>query len=390
MSETKYINSQEYIPKTSLKLLIVGAKEGQGNVHIDKFIPSLRKVGHKITFVGWDRNKKLPYRYKENGVQHQIIFRGWGYGMNSLMLGLPLWCIRLFCHLLFQKPDVIIAIDLDCAFSAALAKMFRDVPLVYVILDTYALRPTIPVPLRGAIQRVDNWLMKKSDSIIVPDETRILPEYKHKEKFNVMYNCCFDISDQVPAEQKDRSGKPFTVLSTGRLLKNRGAEVLLKAAEQLPDMHIIMAGDIREKDIQQRVDNNPNINFLGRVGIETAFRLAFDADAVFTYYEPSSEINRRAASNKWADAMMASRAILANYELVKADWIRKNDIGYLCPFYDVGALVKCLKHIQDNRDDAVRKGANGRKMFEEGYNWETMEQRLWNLLDHLATEQIRT
>jgi glycosyltransferase involved in cell wall biosynthesis len=372
-----------------LDIMVLGSKPGKGDAHIDKFIPSLQKMEHKITFVGWDRHKKSRKTYCEDGVRYEMIFRGWGYGGKKLFLALPLWCIKLYCYLLFKKPDLIIAIDLDCAFSAAMAKIINRVPLMYIILDTYALRPTIPPFLRSHVQRLDNIAMKKSDSIIVPDETRIMDEYKQKEKFSVVYNCCNDISDTVPAERKDRAGKPFTILATGKLLKIRGVGLLLDAYDQMPDLHLIMAGYIQEKDVEKRIKSNPNINFLGRVPLEDALRLYFDVDVVFTFYDPCSEINRRAASNKWSDSMMASRPILINSELMKARWIEKNNIGYLCPYGDVNALVKCLNYIKDNPNDAKNKGENGRKLFLERYNWLKMEERLQNVLLDI-TSKIRS
>jgi len=372
-----------------LNIMVVGAKEGKGSAHIDKFMPSLKKKSnYKITYVGWDRSKKLPKLYEEDKVAYKMIFRGWGYGGKMLMFALPVWCIRLFFFLLFQKPDIVIAIDLDCAFSAALSKVFTRIPVLYIILDTYALRPTIPPFLRSSIQFVDNWVMKKSDNIIVPDETRILPEYKQKEKFTVIYNCCIDIANTISPERKSREGKPFTVLATGRLMSNRGVGLLLSAAESIPDMHMIMAGDIQEASISRRIDANKNVKFLGRVSLEESLRLCFDSDVVFTFYDPCSEINRRAASNKWSDSMMASRPILVNSELVKADWIKKSNIGYCCPYNDVNALIKCLEFIMNNPEDAREKGENGRKLFLEGYNWEKMEERLYLVLDNCTKNKI--
>lgn len=378
------VTEENISPKKS-KLLIVAAHEGKGNAHIDEFIPSLAKAGYQITFVGWDRRKKLPASYREENVVYKFIFRGWGYASKWLIVALPLWGIRLFFHLLFQRPDLIIAIDFDSSLPASLAGFLNRVPMLYVILDTYSLRYTVPKCLRRLIQMVDNWVMKMADKIIVPDESRILEDYKNKDKFTVIYNCCRDLSGNVPAERKQRSNGPITVLATGYLRETRGIKLLLQASGYLPDMRILMAGTIYEKDLHDTIDSNPNVKFLGQVPLEEAYCLNFDVDVVFTFYDPSSEINRRAASNKWADAMMASRPILVNSELVRAEWIRSNDMGYLCPYGDVEQLVKCLEHIRDNPEERKQKGKNGRRLFEQGYNWETMEIRLWKLLEQLVS-----
>jgi len=375
---------EENISSKGPTLLITAAHEGKWNPHIGKFIPSLAKAGYQIEFVGWDRLRKLPKMHQEGGALYRMIFRGWGYTNKWLMIVLPLWGLRLFFHLLFRKPDLIIAIDLDSALPASMAGFLRRMPVLYVILDTYSLRPKIPNFLRRTIQKMDNWTVKKAKHVIVPDECRILEEYQQKNKFTIVYNCCPDVSCNVPSERKDRRDKPFTALATGYLMKERGVELLLLAADRIPELHILMAGSVYENDLREKIGPNPKVKFLGKIPLEEARLLNFDADVAFTFYDPSSELNRRAASNKWADAMMASRPILANSELVKAPWIRENDMGYLCPYDDVDALVKCLEHIRDNPEETKRKGENGRRVFMEGYNWEAMEIRLHELMEELT------
>ncbi len=253
--------------KKQLRILVTATHEGEGCAHIDKYLPAIVKTGHSIAFVGWDREKKMPKVRTEGKVVYKLIFRGWNYGGKNLLFALPLWSIRLFFHLLFQKPDMIFAIDLDCAFSACLANCFRlrRIPIIYDIRDTYAIRPTVPWCLRKPVQMVDNWVMKRVEKIIVPDETRILDDFKFKDKFTVIYNCCRDVSDSVSPERKDRSGKPFSILATGYLMKYRGIELLLQAARHLPEMRILMAGHIIESDVQKMVDAHRQVQFLGRV-----------------------------------------------------------------------------------------------------------------------------
>lgn len=382
-SEQPTTSDQTAAP-TAMNILVVGAKPGKGDAHIDKFLPSLAATRHQIAYVGWDRTKSLPRQTVVDGVPHRHIFRGGGFGGKGLLLFLPLWCLRLLLYLTTQRADLMIASDLDAALSTAIVCTLRRIPFVYVILDQYALRPTIPGWLQAPIQFVDDWVIRRAAYLIVPDETRIPAGLEGSEKCLVMYNCAPDIADDVAAERKERAGKPLTIYANGRLLKNRGIKLLLDAARQVGDVHLLMAGNAREPDVIQQIESTPTIDSRGRVSLEESLELNFDADAVFTFYEPSCEINRRAASNKWSDAMMAARPMIVNAELVKADWVRQNDIGYVCP-YDTDALVDCLRQIKEHRDEAREKGRRGRYLYEHGYNWEAMEQRLYELLDKIAS-----
>lgn len=102
-----------------------------------------------------------------------------------------------------------------------------------------------------------------------------------------------------------------------------------------------------------------------------------------------SEINRKAASNKWSDAMMASRPILANSELVRSEWIRREDIGYLCPYGDEDQLVQVLNCIRQHPEEARRKGSGRARLYDKGYNWGVMKQRLWRQLDQLSQRPLK-
>jgi glycosyltransferase involved in cell wall biosynthesis len=62
------------------------------------------------------------------------------------------------------------------------------------------------------------------------------------------------------------------------------------------------------------------------------------------------------------------------------------DIGYLCPYGDIDALVSILEEIKNNPNEARRKGEQGRRLFEKRFNWPLMEQKL----SHIVTELIKT
>jgi len=146
-------------------------------------------------------------------------------------------------------------------------------------------------------------------------------------------------------------------------------------------MHFLMAGYVFDEDIEQSIQELSNVTFLGRVAYNEALLLPFRADVMFTFYDPSSEINRLAASNKWFDAMMAGRPILVNSELSKAPWIEREDIGYLCPYGNAEDLSNRLSWIRNHPDEAMRKGQNGRSLYVEGLSWSVMEKRIYSTID---------
>jgi glycosyltransferase involved in cell wall biosynthesis len=301
------------------------------------------------------------------------------------MVGLPLWTCRLFRFLLSQRPELVVAIDFDAAMAAALAQMITQVPFIYDIRDNYDMRWTLPGALRPIIRGLDRWVIRRAARVLVPDQNRIvIPDEEVRRKFSIIANCAPEIGPVVD----DSQDRPFTVYASGYLVGARGVGLLLEAASRIPDMRVLMAGKLLDSDLEEQVRQTPNADFRGWLAPEEALRLNFEADVVFTFYDPAYEINRRAASNKWSDAMMASRPILVNGEVLSSAWIQQQDAGYLCPYGDVDQLVHVIEHIRAYPGEARRKGENGRRVFDAGYSWAAMERRLQQVLDEVVQEQI--
>jgi glycosyltransferase involved in cell wall biosynthesis len=369
---------------SSLRIFVISSSEGDA-AYAQKLLASLQKRGHNVTLVGWDRYRRLPPRFTSEGVEYKMIFRGWGYANRWLMLGLPLWAFRIFRFLLRQRPDLLIAIDFDTGIAAALAQLITHAPFIYDIRDNFDMRPTLPSILRPVIAKLDQWVIARAARVLVPDENRIVVSDEHMRcKFTVIANCAPEI--QPPSDQsKDR---PFTIYACGYLLKLRGIHLLLEAARRIPDVRVLMAGQVLEADLEEQMRQTPNVDFRGWLAPEEALRLNFEADVIFSFYDPASEINRRAVSSKWSDAMMASEPVLVNSEVLKSAWIQQQDIGYLCPYGDVDQLVQVIKHIRQHPEEARRKGESGRRVYDTGYNWSAMEQRLWHLLDEVSQSRF--
>jgi glycosyltransferase involved in cell wall biosynthesis len=357
---------------------VVAAGEGSGDPYINKLLPSLLKMGCEVRFAGWDRFKRLPSQIESGGILFNMIFRGWGYANKWLALAYPLWMLRVCVYLLRQRPDVIYAIDLGAGLPAA------GITFIYDIRDNFSMRTTTPSVVRPLIAWLDKWVVHRAQKVIVADECRIaMDDPLAKARFVVIYNCALDLAPKEPHILPQ--DHPFTVYAMGYLLKTRGIDLLLAAAGRLPRIRFLLAGFVIEEELKELIKSTPNVDFRGFLSQEDALRLCFESDIVFTFYDPVSEINRRAASNKWSDAMMASRPILINSEVLRSAWVQREDIGYVCPYGDVDELVKILDHVRQQPEEAQRKGANGRRLYEAGYNWSAMEQRSWQVLSGLGS-----
>ena len=362
--------------------MIIAGNPGTGAVHVDKLLPSLAKLGYDITFWGWDRRNECEKIFTKNSVKFKMIFSGWGYANKWLAVALPLWVLKTtieLTRLRKKQYPVIMAIDFDSALPQALAYHFNKIPYIYNIRDNFAMRTTLPKFLRPLIERLDKFVIRKAGSIIVPDESRITANNdEDRKKFNVIHNTAIEIS---PPDDISKN-RPFTVYAMGYLMKTRGIELLLDASEKLPDIKFLLAGTVNENELLNRIKKTSNIDYRGWIKQDEALRLCFESDVIFTFYDPISEINRKAASNKWFDAMMARKPILVNEEIERASWVLEHDMGYTCPYGDVKALTDKIEHIRTHPEEASEKGRNGRKLFEKGYSWEESIERFSKIIDN--------
>jgi len=275
------------------------------------------------------------------------------------------------------------AIDFDAALPQAIAYRFNKIRFIYNIRDNFAMRTTLPNFIRPIIKRLDKFVISMANSIVVPDENRITTEKdEERKKFNVIYNAAVEV-EPPDILSKDR---PFTIYAMGYLMKTRGIGLLLDASLILPDIRILLAGAVHEKDIMNIINNTQNVDYRGWLQPEDALKLCFDSDVIFTFYDPTSEINRKAASNKWFDAMMAGKPILVNEEVERASWILINDMGYTCPYGDIGALTKKIQYIQSHPEEASQKGRKGRRLFERGYSWEHSVEQISRILNNTLSD----
>lgn len=363
---------------TAGRICLIAAYGGRGTIqpHVDKLIPSLLRHGYRVRFVGWDRSSTLAKQFAHDGVDYEMILRGGGHASKRLAVWLPLWYLVATVKLLFRPRspgEVWMAISFEAALPTAIAAMLRRESFIYNCRDNMGMRSSVPGFLRTPITRLDLWLMCRAEAVVVPDENRV-PERSSGIRTVIIRNCAPEVTiDRHP------DASHFTIYAMGYLRRDRGIDMLLDAVAKVPGCRIIAAGHCPEPRLLARLQADDRVDFRGRLEPTEALATCGEADVVFTFYAPGSEINRRAVSNKWSDAMMASRPILINSEVQKAAWVTEEKIGYSCP-YELEALVKTLAYLAEHRSESADRGRRGRELWEAGYRWEEMEKRMIALL----------
>lgn len=342
-----------------MDITIIKGSHCYDHVRVTKFVDYFDTKGFSINFICWLRSKNN----KDKSQKEKYIFYGGGYGSKFLVLFYPIWMLVLFFYLLFykvKKDHYFFVIDFDSAFPMYLVSLLRnDFRYIYDIHDDFSKRYKIPNFLKKIIFFFDCKVRKKSYKVIHVDENRISA---YDENYIVIYNSPKDFfknySYPVLSEEKI-----FCV--SGLLSKQRGMESLIKFASAFPKYSFLVAGNSIDKYSDTFI-KLPNVVYLGVLSQEDLFANIKDCHAIFSLYDPSVEINRLAASNKFYDGLMLGIPVITNYGLQISSLIEDNNLGFLVNFnYD----QSWNKLASFSNSDFQYIGEQCRKLYEKKFDF---------------------
>jgi glycosyltransferase involved in cell wall biosynthesis len=142
-------------------------------------------------------------------------------------------------------------------------------------------------------------------------------------------------------EALDIASPSFAVGYIGRLAREKGADVLLRAAGRLPDVAFVIAGDGPERDALRR-EAPANVRFAGRIADVRTVLAAVDALAI-----PSRQEGQGIVA---LEAMAAGVPIVASEVGGLAQTLSNGVTALLTPPEDAGQLADALMRLRDDAD----------------------------------------
>jgi glycosyltransferase involved in cell wall biosynthesis len=299
---------------------------------------------------------------------------------KSLMLAVyvPIWWVYEFFYLLFHRVDCIYAADLDTVVPALCAGFLKRAKVIFDIHDSLAAQTqTVPKRLRPCLTFMERICARLADVVLIPDASRVeMLGRKPPKRLVVAENCPYDRI--APALRKPEN-KDLVIFYAGLIANYRGLEKLVRVTAGLEGVKVVIAGRILDPFYEDLFKKTPQIEYLGILSREQAQQRTFDADAVYCYYDPAKEINRRANSTKMFESFMCGTAVLANSEPPSMKLVQEHGCGSYLPFDDDEGLRDVIMRWRDNRELARQAGRNGRRLFETRYNWAVVSQPILEL-----------
>ncbi|MGZ7160662.1 MAG: glycosyltransferase, partial [Methanobacterium sp.] len=184
--------------------------------------------------------------------------------------------------------------------------------------------------------------------------------------------------------------KKFTIFLGGKITEQRSTELIISAIKDMEDVQLIIKGFCAEEDyianLLEMTADMENVDMcLDGVPYEEITKNTLNADLTIALYDPNIPNNKYASPNKLFEAMASEIPIIVNENTSMADIVKKENCGIIIPFKNEKALKSAISSLKEDQKLRKKLGYNGRKAFENKYNWTIMEERLINIYDHVLS-----
>lgn len=374
----------------SLKVIMISSH--YPDTRLEKEAEVLVKSGYAVTLVVWDRGRIYSHaeakRYRVKRMRLSV-------PLSSIKVAfyLPIWWLFVIFQLFAEKWDAVHAADFDTFVPALIIAKIKRKRIIYDIFDFYADMigfPILPKMSRKFIAKIDRFLMKFANIIIIPDESRREQIGKSITKHAVIIvnSPNEDILDETVVEKE--KNKKFAIFFGGGVTKSRYIDKVCLAVKDLYDVELIIMGPCPQdydKKLQEISRNIKNVKlFLKWAPYKEIIRQTINADLLFALYDSNNPNQKYSSPNKLFEAMMCGKPILVSDGTSMTDIVREHNCGIVVDHRDVTEIRDAIIKLKDNPQLCKQLGENGRKAYEEEYNWAIMEKRLINTYKKIERE----
>lgn len=356
------------------------------STRIQKLAASLSKR-YRTKVVGWNREGISEERIAAFVTDLDVLRLKGPFGSALIIFYLPLFWSFLFAKLIKYRPSIIHACDLDTLIPSLLFKTLFRKKLVFDVCDRYALSKISP--RRKILYNFVNWLEEslgeRSDYMINVSE-KMTRTFKHKPRNTAVIMNCAD--DQLSYETRDEnrfifgdsSGNEFALVYTGNIIRNRGIEQLAIATKNMNRVKLHLAGKIIDQEFYDELLVRQDIVYHGHLTLPNALQLESQADAIAILYDMRIANNTYSNPNKLFEAMMFGIPVITN---IAEDIVGETSCGLSVDYRNIEQISEAIVLLRDDQTLRKRLGNNGRKAFEQQYNWRVMEKALFNIYEEL-------
>jgi len=353
---------------------------------VEKEARALTKAGFIVTVVGWDRECAFK-RYESRGglrIYRVKIRAHYGRGIGNL-LGVLLWNIALTSWLMRHRDcyAIIHSCDFDTLIPALIMRFMFGKKVVYDVFDFYAdMVRNVPNLLRSLIRRVDLFLMRFPDAVIIADECRRSQIKGAKVKrLEVIYNSPENF--ETVWQHGNYDGYALTIGYVGALQIERGILEMIDVVKRHAEWKLAIGGFGADAGIiLGAIGSARNIEFVGRLPYEETMKLYSKCDVLFATYDPVVPNHKYSSPNKLFEAMMLGKPIIVARYTGMDELVGKHRLGFVIDYGNTAQLEEALNIIARwTVEQKIEFSRRVRRIFAENFSWELMEERLVRLYE---------
>ncbi|MHA1908484.1 MAG: glycosyltransferase [Candidatus Thorarchaeota archaeon] len=351
--------------------------------------PRVRKISkslskdHRVVVLGWSRDKSdTAVEWIDPDILVRRMKLRAPVGSPRLVLLYPLFWMWIIANLISIRPRFVHACDLEALIPGLLYKLISRSHLIFDNFDRYAMafiRPKYHL-LYSFINNLESYMSGMVDALVTVSDS-VLATFKAKPSHTaIVMNCPEDYTKKISKLQQTEPNSQFTIVYAGALTPTRGLLLISEAIKKLDDVRLILAGRVTSSGILEEFKDNPKIEYIGVLSNEDALLAQSEADAIPLLYDPTVPINKLAAPNKLFEAMMLGVPLISN---VNTHLVSSTLSGIIAE-YDVSSVKDAILLLKNSPELCKKIRENGRRTYEEKYNWREMETRLLDLYTTLG------
>lgn len=368
----------EVLPRPTVLMLLTNAYDPDPRVRQEAL--TLIRMGCGLRLLAWDRDLKSPATEVMEGVEVERVQLASRHGRGTTQI---FFYLTLYWRLLWRgwrtRFDVVHCHDLDTLPIGFVLGKLKGKPVVYDSHESFMdmLEGSVHPAVRAAILRLENFLLKRVDLLITVGEklrrafiargarrTAVVGNWKALEEYTR--------STEVSRELRRKLGVPegaILISCITQLLKNRMIEELVQAAEDFPNVYVLLAGKgALEPRVREWAKANPRVLFPGFVHALEVPAYTCASDVIYCGFDPLNPNAAYAAPNKLFEALAAGKPLISPDVGEIGEIIRRGNCGVVTADCSTASVRAAIEAMCDPERLAV--WANGsRELGRKEMNW---------------------
>jgi glycosyltransferase involved in cell wall biosynthesis len=355
-----------------VEIVIVASNSILRHPRIWKIANSLKKK-YKTSVFGWNREGNPSQDINKYFVPLSLFKLKAPFGRPTLILYYPFFWTWILFKLLANRPSVVHAIDLDTLIPCSIYKLILRKRLVYDVNDRFGgYVPQKYRTLYKAIILAEELLSKQADVLVTVSE-KVQRTFRLRPKHCAIIT---NFSEDYNSERVKLQYKILTLAYTGLICEDQGLRRIGAAIKDLKGVQLVLAGRIADKQLLDHMLELPNVKYRGLVQRTESLKLEASSDVLIVLYDLRYRKNQLSSPNKIFEAMMCGIPLITNME---QELVKKINCGIIVDYNNIDQIKEAIILLRDNEELRTMMGQNGRKAFEEKYNWDIMEQKLYDI-----------